>query len=138
MREIKFRGKHKDILGQECEWIYGSYLNPRDSCSAHFIADREIPGLTEVIPITVCQFTGLKDKNGTEIYEGDVVDVVPILGIHFRGVVKFNSHISAFEVFREERGDSTCLKDDFSIEILGNVFDNPELEKYEEVYFRED
>lgn len=65
MREIKFRGKRKDNE----EWIYGYYLvNQFDE---HVIANSK--GVWMVYPETVSQFTGLKDKNGKEIYEGDVV-----------------------------------------------------------------
>ena len=62
MREIKFRGKRLD----NGEWLYGSLviLNGR-----YFIFD----DVNEVDPTTVGEFTGLKDRNGKEVYEGDVI-----------------------------------------------------------------
>lgn len=136
MREIEFRGK-TDIREGKGEWLFGSFRYGNGiSHTLTFIT--KACGFEQVYPETVGQYIGMTDDSGKKIYEGDVVDVVPILGIHFRGVVKFNNHTSAFDVFREEREDSACLKDDFSIEILGNVFDNQEFEKYKEVYFRED
>ena len=130
MREIEFRGKYHIWETDELVWVYGFYDGDE--------IISEDGDSKKVNDNSVCQYIGLKDDNGVKIYEGDVVDIVPILGIHFRGVVKFNSHTSAFDVFREEWGDSACLKDDFSVEVRGNVFDNPEFKKYKEVYFQED
>ena len=121
MREILFRGKDKF----DGEWYAGS-LSHDTKYGNCFIEVSVHQGITkEVIPETVGQFTGLTDKNGKRIFEGDIVNVENAL---VRGIfaVEYCGISACFIVSHGERryflGGCNC-------KIIGNIHDNPELLK---------
>ena len=119
MREIKFRGKDKNN-----NWVYGDIGHLRDIQAVIMEYAEEDFGsyFSEhiVVPETISQFTGLYDKNGKEIYENDIVKNTLDIG-----VVEYKTKHSAFVVKGWEYG--YALWKDKTIEIIGNIFDNPEL-----------
>ena len=126
MREILFRGKRKD----NGEWETGSLIIIRDGCSDKevFIADKMTGYHTPVIPETVGQYTGLTDKNGRKIFEGDIIKgkVHEVNGYRDRrGVVEY--HGVGFIMNLEPNSWYDQKNIPFDCEIIGNIYDNPEL-----------
>jgi uncharacterized phage protein (TIGR01671 family) len=118
MREIKFRGKRLDGI-----WIYGDLRHqPYAKGSVTIISFMEDTGGFWVIPETVGQYTGLKDKNGKEIYEGDItqdVDTGKTFEIMYQGHMFMRYERKPMYMFYTLDGD--CL------EVIGNIYENPEL-----------
>lgn len=119
MRIIKFRGKTK-----QGEWIIGYYIG-KISLNEVIILSPFNDNKYYCIANTIGQFTSLYDKNGKEIYEGDILD--------FNGIkveVRFVRGIFALlcngDLDQELVGD--CRTDLFA-KIIGNIYDNPELLK---------
>ena len=124
MREILFRGKHF-VSGKT---VYGCYLNFCDT--AHLIVNDG--GSYRIDPETVGQFTGLTDKNGVKIFEGDIVRHychLPVPGSEIgtdRGTIKWDREECFF--FRTSLdGKDKTISAKCVYEVIGNIYDNPEL-----------
>ena len=152
MREILFRGKSYDG-----EWVEGAYYKQTeyygDAFEAHYIIsssdelEDNMMIYDQVIPETVGQYTGLTDKNGKKIFEGDILSVTVRETIKECGVRKFTgnkiktvwsveyaerrSQGNGFYVFGKDRRFSLGLTKSViynaNPEVIGNIHDNPEL-----------
>lgn len=141
MREILFRGfhecekgTHKAYYGEKWhkgEWVYGAYFylhhNDKRDHIHHFIIPENTPLpkdkpigeiQIEVAPETVCQYTGLDDKNGKKIFKYDICN---------------NGSYNDIVIWRNfgYHCDSLAMHDKW-LEVIGNKFENPELLEVEE------
>ena len=126
MREIKFRGKNPDGYWIEGDLIHKALTVQSMIVDCGIVEDGCYP--IEVIPETVGEFTGLKDKNGKEIYEGDIIKSDKWCFYHLKGG-EFNIRSVAFMdgAFSVEGHNLLMLIKDFDGEIIGNIHENPEL-----------
>jgi len=131
-REILFRGKHIHAMDSNEHlngtWVHG-YLSDKN-----YIYDKSLEGEFLVDEDTICQYTGLTDKNGKKIFEGDVVkDSAGVCG-----EVKFGLYAAGFSIpdtnqgFYIEFPEESLYRKELGywrnkIVVVGNVFDNPEL-----------
>lgn len=154
MREILFRGKCKETG----KWYTGQYINlhkttycfkedyeaDKDNELHHIVfqemTDWGLPNRhlrVDVIPETVGQYTGLTDKNGTKIFEGDIIKTRSG-GLRF--VIKYGAYIpsgyckemfSQYEIIGfyafDGKGDFQLSNYPQMFEVVGNIHDNPEL-----------
>lgn len=127
MREILFRGK-RDGDG---EWVMGDRAGYSDYVMIWDLIDKGVGYLVD--PATVGQFTGLYDKNGKKIFEGDEVEtscgeigIIEYLEEDGMFIISFpitSGHSSWITTFRNLDGNE--------MEVIGNVHDTPDLEKEE-------
>ena len=122
MREILFRGKFGN------EWKYGFLSIEPKGLVIKEPYKNESSNVWHIDADTVGQYTGLTDKNGTKIFEGDIIDFLYRSGYDDYGIVQYDADETEFgfvyNSIYEGLGRHYQSKD---IEVIGNIYDNPEL-----------
>lgn len=132
--EYKFRGK--GIASNE--WYYGDLIIDEGryyiclQVNDHIKRDDYEVYMIEVIPETVGQYTGLHDKNGKEIYKGDIVKIPLDYKEYGTNAGELYEIYFAYGGFRLKpkyrlKSKGYWLEDDNELEVIGNTTDNPEL-----------
>ena len=131
MREILFRGKAKAIAGcpynngkPDGEWVFGYVFSDLGAMKIRqYETDRPECNDYEVDPETVGQYTGLTDKNGIKIFEGDIVDYISsdVIGNPKTGTIIVED--------MTDYDTMIYLNHSEELQIIGNIHDNPELLK---------
>ena len=123
MRKILFRGKRV----ANGEWEFGSFVSPNMITAP---MGEEIYGSDVVDPETVGQYTGLTDKNGEKIFEGDIIEVDRIYDTPQprprRFEVEWEESSGFFPLTVCRDGGDYFIDTDYC-KIIGNIHDNPEL-----------
>ena len=148
MREILFKAKRKDngkwVEGYYCKTTIGNDVRPSDLIFVPFKVSRnEEWGWMKVDSDTLCQYTGLTDKNGKKIWENDIVrytfdypdETATENGLKERvSSVFWSEWRGSWSVYADERKGKGMNNDIFNyvrngntVEIIGNIFDNAEL-----------
>lgn len=126
MREILFRGKFGN------EWKYGFLSIEPKGLVIKEPYKNESSNVWHIDADTVGQYTEMKDKNGKRIFEGDIIDFSDRSDSDGYGVVKYDANETEFGIeydnIYESLGKHYYPED---IEVIGNIFDNPELLKGE-------
>ena len=133
IREVIFRGKRAD----SGEWVEGDLLQTRYH-SGHIeyqiMPQTPVSSAVPVLPETVGQYTGLTDRNGKRIFEGDICKFKRFNDVHI-GKVVFNVTTASFIMwyqpivgaYGEKATQKMLLSVCDNIEVVGNIHDNPEL-----------
>ena len=143
MREILFRGKRFD----NNEWVYGSYLDENNL--GIFTDDTEYEdcniAIVEVNTETIGQYTGLTDKNGKKIFEGDILKYTRRNWLYSQSSKNATYFVAYLEMYYDDTcaafkcrhydenwkliggGFSPLNAEEIIVEVIGNIYDNTEL-----------
>lgn len=123
MREYLFRGK----MIANGNWSEGNLLVTKQGCC--ITPDATVLGSYGAVnPETVGQYTNMLDKNGTKIFEGDIIDFSDRSYSDGYGVVRYDAEGTEFEFVYDDHyeGLGRCYYPE-DVEVIGNIYDNPNL-----------
>ena len=125
MLEILFRGKQID----NGEWVEGVYFPENETYPSTIFRGKGNSVGRYVLSKTVGQYTGLTDKNGKKIFEGDIVKGLFLFGMEIYSEVSFRDGSFGLKWYRGDVLEFNAFTSICNVvyEVVGNVYDNPEL-----------
>jgi len=130
MRDILFKAKRKD----NGEWVEGYLFTIWGKAYILWGTTNNIPNMIEVIPETVSEHTGLQDKNGTNVFEGDIVNYFGKSYLNSEVIFKNGCFMFKFlsestQKLRRSKAEPIFKNVSTFGGVIGNIHDNPELLK---------
>ncbi len=132
MREIKFRVW--DLQGKcwlpQAQLAVAAFYGHKDILTYQAEEDRWI---AETISFAVMQYTGVKDKNGREIYEGDIILYPWATGDYSKAIIEYRTPqwaspgFTAKTIWHDQDDSGLDIQFDSRAEVIGNIYENPEL-----------
>ena len=125
MREIKFRAWDKER--KKIFDVVHIYFTPIEGCYCVTLSQSKPKFLHNDDDIILMQYTGLKDKDGKEIYEGDIIEgnLIKYSPLPTMGEVVFDTYWASFA--NKNEAGNTLLREINLINVIGNIYENPEL-----------
>lgn len=117
------------------EWVQGYYYQIWENGYILWCMTNDVPNMIEVDVSTICQCTGLKDKNGELIFENDIIERLDIHDIKGPsiGIIEYDVENTSFLIHWTDIANySPTFHWKNRIGVIGNIFDNPELLESEE------
>jgi len=128
MRDIKFRAWDGKKMHFPIEWSDKGVLYPNEYIHDNYPNEGDFPLLYNIGRggVEMLQWTGLIDKNGVEIYEGDIIKLYGLPNAYFQVVFK-NQYVGGWVLMLKKDEVSLGERDKNELKVVGNIYENPEL-----------